>query len=170
MNGRQARRQRDAAEFVPTDRGMLKVRELLFGERFHAGFGRNDPAYMPLTAHDQALFLFSANVTAWDKYHSAADLETFVQGAPDVEQLGPEDGSERWYNDSARLAAKWILQRLLAVPEDAGLELSFWPVMESAYPHLVSFRLSTSQREWARHAALRLFDAYRFEREIGGIS
>ena len=101
----------------------------------------------------------------WDKHHSAEELEAWVEAAPAVDQLGPVRQTESYYDDAARLTAKWLLQRLRAVPEDAQLSVTFWEVMESAYPRIPSLMLSTAQKSWARSAALRILDAYRADGE-----
>jgi hypothetical protein len=163
VNGRRARHLRLVDSFEPTDPGVAEIRAMLFGDRFKAGFGHKDPAYMPLTPHEAAAYLFSRGATRWDKYHSAEELEAYINQVPPVEQLGPDDRSERWYDNSCRLAAKWILGRLRAVPADARLVLTFWEEMESIFPHLVTFRLATAQQNWVRAAALRLFDADRYD-------
>jgi hypothetical protein len=163
VNGRQARHLRLVERFDTTDPGVVEIRRLLFGDRFKAGFGHKDPAYMPLTPHEAAHYLFSKGRTPWDKYHSAEELESYINQAPPVEQLGADDRSERWYDNSARLAAKWILGRLRAVPEDAKLVVTFWAEMESIFPHIASWHLSTAQQNWVRAAALRIFDADRYD-------
>jgi hypothetical protein len=152
--------------FRTTDPGVQEIARLLFGDRFKAGYGHRDPAYLPLTPHEAAAYLFSRGATPWDKYHSAEELEQYIQQAPPVEQLGSDDQSERWYDNSARLAAKWILGRLRAVPVDATLVVTFWEEMESIFPHIVTFRLSTAQQNWVRAAALRIFDADRYDGKI----
>lgn len=163
MNGRAARAGRRAVDFATTDPGVADIRRLLFGDRFQAGFGLKDPAYMPLYPHEAAQYLFSQGARMWDKYHSAEELEQFIEQAPDYLQLGRDDSSERWYDDAARLAAKWMLGRIRSVPEDARLVVTWWDAMESAFPHIATMRMSTSQRNWARAAALRIFDAYRYD-------
>ena len=152
--------------FQPTDPGLVDIRRLLFGDRFKAGFGRKDPAYMPLTAHEGAEYLFSNGQKMWDKRHSAEELEAWIAAAPNIDQVLPVEQTERFYDDSARLAARWILNRLRNVPDDVKLAATFWEVMESAYPRLASLMLSTAQRQWAHSAALRIIDAYRADGEI----
>ena len=166
MNGRQARAQRNGERFNPTDPGLAEIRRLMFGDRFKAGYGLKDPAYMPLTPHEAAEYLFSQGVKTWDKYHSAEELEAYIMGAPLVDELGPPDRSERWYDDAGRLVARWLLMRLRAVPEEAKLAVTFWETMESIYPRMHGLSLSTAQREWARSAALRILDAYRADGEL----
>jgi hypothetical protein len=163
VNGRAARAVRRIGDFKTSDPGVAEIRRLLFGDRFQAGFGRRDPAYMPLYPHEAAQYLFSRGAQMWDKHHSAEELEQFIDQAPPFEQLGHNDQGERWYDDSARLVAKWILSRLRAVPEEARLVVTFWESMESAYPHIADLQLSTAQQNWARAAALRIFDAYRYD-------
>jgi hypothetical protein len=166
MNGRQSRLQRNGQRFSPTDPGLAEIRRLLFGDRFKAGYGLKDPAYMPLTPHEAAQYIFSQGAKAWDKYHSAEELEAWIMAGPDVDELGPQDRSERWYDDAGRLVARWLLLRLRSVPEDARLTVTFWESMESIYPRMRTLSLSTAQREWARSAALRILDAYRADGEL----
>jgi len=167
MNGRQARHLRQVDDFEATDGGgWQEIREQLFGDRFKAGYGHNDPAYMPLHPHEHAEYLFSQGRQMWDRNHSCAELELYIEQAPAWEQLGADDRSERWYDDSCRLAAKWILARLRAVPEEAKLVITFWEHMESCFPHLVTCHLSTAQKVWVRAAALRIFDADRHDSKI----
>jgi hypothetical protein len=142
------------------------MRRMLFGDRFRGGYGRKDPAYMPLTAHEGAEYLFSQGAKMWDKYHTADELEQWVEAAPDVDTLGPVKQTENYYDDAARLTAKWLLQRLRSVPEDLKLAATFWEVMESAYPRMRDLMLSTAQKQWARSAAMRIIDAYRADGEI----
>lgn len=142
---------------------MAGLRVALFGDRFKGGFGRRDPAYMPLFPHEAAEYLMSSGQKMWDKHNSAGDLEKFIDQAPDVEKVGPDDQSERRYDDAARCAAKMVLSRLRAVPEERGLTVSFWSTMESVYPAITRLHLSTIQRDWAHSAVLRVLDAYRFD-------
>lgn len=166
MNGRTAREQRRALEFIASDPTIADVRRALFGERFKAGFGLKDPAYMPLFPHEYAHYIYSQGRDMWDKWHSCEELEAFVQKAPAIEQLGSDDRSERWYDDAARLAAKWIFGRLLSVPDDRKLEVTFWEVMEGSFPHIARMHLSTAQKVWVRGAALRILDGYRADGHI----
>jgi len=147
--------------FATSDPQLAEIRRRLFGDRFKAGFGLKDPAYLPLFPHEAANYIMSGGRRMWDKHHSAAELEKYIDQAPDYEQLGRNDGSERWYDDAARLAAKWIAGRLYAVPLERELTVTFWEVMESAFPHLRSMQLSTIQKEWTRSSVLRVIDAYR---------
>jgi len=158
MNGRQARLQRNGQHFNPTEPGLAEIRRLMFGDRFKSGYGLKDPAYMPLTPHEAAEYLFSQGATAWDKYHSAEELEGWIMAGPDIDELGPLDRSERCYDDVGRLVARWLLMRLRSVPEDSRLTVTFWEAMESIYPRMSTLSLSTAQREWARSAALRKRD------------
>ena len=146
---------------MPSEPQFAEIRRQLFGDRFKGGYGLKDPAYMPLYPHEAANYIFSQGRKPWDRFHSAEDLEKFIDQAPDFEQLPPADGSEKWYDDSARLVAKWITGRLFAMPTERELAATFWEVMESAFPHIRSLPLSTLQKQWARSAALRLIDAYR---------
>lgn len=166
MNGRQSRQLRQRQRFEPSDPAMVDIRRLLFGDRFKAGFGLKDPAYMPLTAHEGAEYLFSGGRRMWDKHHSAEELEAWIEAAPDVDQLGPVRQAEDFYDDAARLTAKWVLQRLRAVPDDMALVVTFWEVMESSYPRMAGLMLSSAQKQWARSAAMRIMDAYRADGEI----
>jgi hypothetical protein len=166
VNGRAARDMRQAAAFVASDPYLADARRLLFGDRFKAGFGLKDPAYMPLYPHEYALYVYSQGHQMWDKYHSCEELEAFIQKAPAIELLGVDDRSERWYDDAARLAAKWIFGRLLSVPDDRKLEVTFWEVMEGCYPHITTMRLSTAQKVWSRGAALRVLDGYRADGQL----
>lgn len=165
-SNRRSRQLRHNGLFQPTDPGLVDIRRLLFGDRFKAGFGLKDPAYMPLTAHEAAEYLFTQGVTMWDKHHSAEELEGWIEGAPDIDQLGPVKQTESYYDDAARLTAKWVLQRLRGVPADMQLAVTFWEVMESAYPRMRDLMLSTAQKQWARSAAMRVIDAYRADGEI----
>ena len=162
-NGRSSREARRAAQLVPSDADFERTRRLLFGDRFKGGFGLRDPAYMPLYPHEFAKYLYSDGRVMWDKNHSAEDLEGFVDQAPAWELLGRDDRSERWYDDSSRLAAKWILNRLRSVPSERQLQVTFWETMESVHPHIADMQLSTAQKVWARGAALRIIDAWRAE-------
>lgn len=166
MNGERARVFRQAGRFATTVPGLAEIRTILFGERFRAGFGLRDPAYMPLHAHEAAEYRFSRGQKMWDKYHSAEELEAYIDQAPDIDMVGVDDNSQRWYDDAARLAAKWIKNRIRVVPAEARLVVTFWAEMESVFPRLAGLRLSTAQREWATAAAFRIFDAYRFDREL----
>ncbi len=148
---------------TPSGPAFLEMRRALFGDRFKGGFGLKDPAYMPLFPHEAADYIFSQGAKMWDKHHSAEELEKFIDQAPDFEQLPRNDGGQRWYDDSARLAAKWITGRLYIVPLERELTVTFWDVMESAFPHIRTMALSTLQRSWTRSAALRVIDAYRAE-------
>ncbi len=145
---------------MPSRRELEKISARIFGDRFKAGYGLKDPAYMPLYPHEAAAYLFSQGATMWDKLHSTEELEAYVDKAPDFEKLSPDDRSERRYDDAARLVAKWSLNRLRSVPAEAKLGVTFWEVMEGAYPHIAGLGLSTVQRVWARAAALRILDAY----------
>lgn len=139
------------------------MRSQLFGDRFKGGFGLKDPAYMPLFPHEAADYLMSQGQKRWDKMHSAADLELFIELAPPVENIGPDDRSQSRYDDAARCAARMVLSRLRAVPEERGLSTTFWQVMESVYPAIRRLGLSTIQRDWIRSATLRVIDAYRYD-------
>ena len=160
MNGRQARAQRHLEGQYPE---LEHMRRQLFGDRFKAGFGLRDPAYLPLFPHEYAQYLYSQGQKMWDKNHSCEELESFIDKAPPIELLGRDDRSERWYDDSARLAAKWILNRLRMVPSERLLEVTFWETMEATFPHVASMMLSTAQKVWVRGAALRILDAYRYD-------
>lgn len=160
-SNRAARQLRQNGSFNPSDPGLAAIRRLMFGDRFKAGYGLKDPAYMPLTPHEAANYIFSEGAKAWDKYHSAEELESYVLKGRDIDELGPADRSESWYDDSARVVARWLLMRLRSVPEDRKLTVTFWDAMESVYPRIRTLSLSTAQREWARSAALRILDAYR---------
>jgi hypothetical protein len=166
MNGRAARQLRANGRFEPSDRAFAEVRRSLFGDRFKGGFGLKDPAYMPLYPHEAADYMFSQGRKMWDRFHSAADLEKFIDQAPAIEQLGPNGGGEQWYDDSARLVAKWVTGRIFMVPQERELRATFWEVMSSAFPHIPRLGLSTLQLDWARSAALRIIDAYRADGSI----
>ena len=146
---------------MPTDANFVAIRRMLFGDRFQAGFGLRDPAYMPLHPHEYAEYIYSQGKKMWDRFHSCEELEQFIDQAPAFELLGRDDRSERWYDDSARLAAKWILGRLRAVPGERQLVVTFWETMESIFPHIAEMNLSTAQKVWVRGAALRIVDGYR---------
>lgn len=139
------------------------MREKLFGSRFQGGFGLSDPAYMPLFPHEAAAYLLSSGEKHWDRMHSAEDLEQFIDSAPAVDQLGPHDESERWYDDSARSAARMILARLRAVPAEQKLVVTFWETMLATFPAIAHLQLSTIQRDWIRSAAFRVLDAHRYD-------
>ncbi len=149
---------------MPSNRELEKIQHRIFGDRFKAGVGLKDPAYMPLFPHEAAEYLFGRK--PWDKHNSAADLEAYVSSAPAIDQLPPADRSEQRYDDAARLAAKWILERLRVMPSEAKLAVTFWETMTSVYPRMVELSLSTAQQRWAQSAALRILDAYRAERKI----
>lgn len=163
MNGRAARQQRALHIFEPSQPALKQVREQLFGTRFQGGFGLADPAYMPLFPHEAAAYLMSAGDKRWDHMHSAEDLEQFIDSAPAVDQLGRRDESERWYDDSARSAARMILARLRAVPAEQKLVVTFWETMLSTFPAIAHLQLSTIQRDWVRAAAFRVLDAHRYD-------
>ena len=163
MNGRAARLIRSNGHFKTSDPALAELRVALFGDRFRGGFGRSDPAYMPLFPHEAAAYLMSRGQQRWDRHASAAELEQFIESAPDPSKVRPDDGSEARYDDAARCAAKMVLSRLRAVSEERGLTTTFWQAMESAYPALRRLQLSTIQRDWARSAVLRIIDAYRYD-------
>jgi len=163
MNGRLSRQLRHNGHFDPSQPELKRVREQLFGSRFQGGFGLADPAYVPLFPHEAAAYLMSGGAKRWDRMHSAEDLANFLKQAPDVDQLGPHDDSERWYDDSARSAAKLILARLRAVPEEQKLVVTFWETMNSTFPAVANLHLSTIQHDWIRSAVFRVLDAHRYD-------
>ena len=163
MNGRLSRQLRHNGLFDPSQPELKRVREQLFGSRFQGGFGLADPAYVPLFPHEAAAYLMSRGEKRWDKMHSAEDLAAFIDQAPAVDQLGAHDESERWYDDSARSAAKLILERLRAVPAEQKLVVTFWETMNSTFPAVAGLHLSTIQRDWIRSAVFRVLDAHRFD-------
>ena len=163
MNGRVSRQLRHNGLFDPSQPELKRVREQLFGSRFQGGFGLTDPAYVPLFPHEAAAYLMSQGVKRWDKMHSAEDLANFIDQAPAVDQLRAHDDSERWYDDSARSAAKLILERLRAVPAEQKLVVTFWETMNSTFPAVAGLHLSTIQRDWIRSAVFRVLDAFRFD-------
>lgn len=138
---------------------------LLFGDRFKAGYGLADPAGIPLTPHEHAEYVYTAGQIMWDKHHSAADLEQYISGAPDWEelQLIPDKNGEHWYDNAARLAAKWILARVRAVPDELKLVVTFRSEMEAIMPRIADMHLSTAQWIWCEGAVRRICDAAEFD-------
>lgn len=166
MNGRAARKQRNARHFETSQPALKLVREQLFGSRFQGGFGLADPAYLPLFPHEAAAYLMSGGAKRWDRMHSAEDLEAFIAGARDVDELRAlelDRQGEGWYDESARCAAKMILARLRAVPEEQKLVVTFWESMLSTFPRMAGLDLSTIQRDWIRSAVFRVLDAHRYD-------
>lgn len=142
------------------------MREQLFGSRFQGGFGLADPAYIPLFPHEAAAYLMSSGAKRWDRMHSAEDLEAFVAGARDPDQLRALElvpGEEAWYDETARCAAKLILARLRAVPSEQHLVVTFWETMHALFPSIAGLQLSTIQRDWIRSAVFRILDAHRYD-------
>jgi hypothetical protein len=131
-------------------------------------FGRKDPAYVAPSAHDH--FLAVLKVSRGEKppkmeKWSCEELEAYIRKAPELAPLMARRGvgSERtFYDDQARLGAKWAIEHLEQRETDNGLRQDpFWLAVRETHPQLPDLMLSTAQMDWAYAATIRVFDSYR---------
>jgi hypothetical protein len=131
-------------------------------------FGRKDPAYIAPSAHDHLIAMLALQrgkkPPRMEKW-SCEELEGWVRKAPSLEPLMARRGvgNERsFYDDQARLAAKWAIEHLETREADNRLRIDpFWEAVRETHPRLPDLMLSSSQKDWAFAAAIRVFDSYR---------
>lgn len=124
--------------------------------------GRNDPAYIPPTAHQLWEAMCEVSLRRkpkpWETL-SAAELEAQIRSCPAEEPAGA--GERDLYDWQARRAALLALLAWEAEPVIAKIHQTFWNAVAGHYPEVNRLQLTTSQRTWAQAAVQRIADSYR---------